>query len=51
MRYRLTPVKIAIIKKTGSSCCGSAISNLNSIPEDAGLIPDLTQWVKDLTFT
>ena len=31
-----------------SSCCGSAVTNLTSIHEDVGLMPDLGQWVKDL---
>ena len=35
-------------KKSRSSCCGSAEMNLTSIYKDVGLIPDLTQWVKDL---
>ena len=30
-----------------SSHCGSAELNLTSIHEDLGLIPGLTQWVKD----
>ena len=29
-------------------CLGSAEMSLTSIREDTGLIPDLTQWVKDL---
>ena len=33
-----------------SSHHGSMETNLTSRPEDAGLIPGLTQWVKDLCF-
>ena len=32
----------------GSSPCASAVTNLTSIHQDTGLIPGLTQWVKDL---
>ena len=35
-------------KKRRSSHCGSAVTNLTSIHENAGLSLDLAQWVKDL---
>ena len=31
----------------GSSRCGTDETNLASIHEDVGLIPDLTQWDRD----
>ena len=34
----------------GSSHGGSAVTNPINIHEDVGLIPGLTQWVKDLAF-
>ena len=42
--------KLLQVSGDWSSRCGSAITNLTSIHEDTGLIPDLTQWVKDLAF-
>ena len=32
----------------GSSCCGAVETNLTSNCNNAGLIPGLTQWFKDL---
>ena len=37
-------------KHPRSSYCGSAETNPTSIHEDAGLIPGLDQWVRDLAF-
>ena len=31
-----------------SACCGTMETNMISIHEDAGLIPGLTQWTRDL---
>ena len=33
--------------RSRSSHCGSVVMNLTSIHEDVGLIPGLTQWLKD----
>ena len=40
--------KISLKETESNSHCGSAVMNLTSIHEDAGSIPGLTQWIKDL---
>ena len=36
--------------RSWSSCLGSVVSKPDYIHEDAGLIPGLTQWIKDQAF-
>ena len=35
------------MKRSRSSHCGSAVTNPTSVLEGVGLIPGLSQWVKD----
>ena len=40
-------IMIILKLKSRSSYYGSVVTNLTSVLEDTGLIPVLTQWVKD----
>ena len=46
--FKVFPFKKLHLKKTGSACCGSAVTNLTSIHEEAGSFLGPAQWVKDL---
>ena len=45
--YQITWLTLGQKSYQGGSHHGSAVTNLTSIHEDVGLIPGLTQWVKD----
>ena len=46
--YRLKGFHVLAFKKENRSfCCGSVVMNPPSVSENAGSIPDLSEWVKD----
>ena len=40
-------IKFSKVRESWSPSCGSAVTNLTSIPENVGLILGLAHWVKD----
>ena len=48
MTYITILTYFIFVKKCRSSHFGSVVTNPTSIHEDVGLMPGLTQWVKDL---
>ena len=51
LKVQVFSITSQVIRKVtkGSSHCGSVVTNPTSIHEDAGSIPCLAQWVKDLS--
>ena len=47
MMYHITLVRMPVIKRSRSSCCGTAEMNPIRNQEVEGSIPGLAQWVKD----
>ena len=45
--FKLKKKRKFLKDRNRSSLCSSVVTNLTNIYEDAGLIPDPTQWVKD----
>ena len=37
----------SVVTPSGSSHCGSAVTNLTSVHQDVSTIPGLAQWIKD----
>ena len=47
---KMSSVVLSAMRNARSSYCGLAVTNLASIHEDAGSVPGLNQWVKDLVW-